>query len=410
MTRSATAIAIASAPYNLAAAVGSSLHVPRHPLKISSVRATTCEIPLTRPIVMGDLRFDSREYVLVEVETDEGVRGLGYGMTRNAPVAAIVERNLGPLLVGQDPLMTEAIWDRLYYRNLTIAGRGIFMRALSAVDIALWDIKAQVAGQPIWRLLGGARDRAPLTVAGGYVGEGVTLDALSAEVDDYAKRGFSIIKIAAGDLATDTDRIRAAAAAINGRAELAYDAHWAWRDLYTTVPTVARWRDLGLAFIEDPFAPELIGLAPSLRQETGIRLALGEDAVGRWAFQELFESFVPDVVRDRCDDDGRDQRGGEGLRDGQCPCPAGDPAHLPGDPRPLGGRPAHGERGRDDRARIRDRRRLPPLLRVDPDRGRVHRGADAAGPWRRARPASGGPLPRRRARGDRRRRLTDRRQ
>lgn len=266
-------------------------------MKISSVRAITCEIPLARPIVMGDLRFDSREYILVIVETDEGVRGLGYGMTRNAPVATIVERNLGPLLVGQDPLMTEAIWERLYYRNLTIAGRGIFMRALSAVDIALWDVKAQVAGQPIWRLLGGARDRAPLTVAGGYAGEGVTLEALGREIDDYASRGFSIIKIAAGDLTSDTDRIRTAAAAIGGRAELAYDAHWAWRDLYTTVPTVLRWRDLGLAFIEDPFAPELVGLARQFRQDTGMRLALGEDAVGRWAFQELFRSIVPDVVR-----------------------------------------------------------------------------------------------------------------
>ena len=266
-------------------------------MKITSVRAITCEIPLTRPIVMGDLRFDSREYILVIVETDEGVRGLGYGMTRNAPVAAIVERNLGPLLVGQDPLMTEAIWERLYYRNLTIAGRGIFMRALSAVDVALWDVKAQVAGQPIWRLLGGARDRAPLTVAGGYAGEGVTLEALGREIDDYASRGFSIVKIAAGDLASDTERIRTAAAAIAGRAELAYDAHWAWRDLYTTVPVALGWRDLGLAFIEDPFAPELVGLAPQLRQDTGMRLALGEDAVGRWAFQELFRTIVPDLVR-----------------------------------------------------------------------------------------------------------------
>lgn len=266
-------------------------------MKITSVRAITCEIPLARPIVMGDLRFDSREYIVVIVETDEGVRGLGYGMTRNAPVAAIVERNLGPLLVGQDPLMTEAIWERLYYRNLTIAGRGIFMRALSAVDVALWDVKAQVAGQPIWRLLGGARDRAPLTVAGGYAGEGVTLEALGREIDDYASRGFSIVKIAAGDLASDTERIRTAAAAIAGRAELAYDAHWAWRDLYTTVPVALGWRDLGLAFIEDPFAPELVGLAPQLRQDTGMRLALGEDAVGRWAFQELFRTIVPDLVR-----------------------------------------------------------------------------------------------------------------
>jgi L-alanine-DL-glutamate epimerase-like enolase superfamily enzyme len=266
-------------------------------MRIASVRAVTCEIPLSRPIVMGELRFDAREYILVIVETDEGVRGLGYGMTRNAPVAAIVERNLGPLLVGQDPLMTEALWDRLYYRNLTIAGRGIFMRALSAVDIALWDVKAQVAGQPIWRLLGGARKRAPLTVAGGYPGENVTTDALAREVDDYASRGFSIIKIAAGDLASDADRIRAAGAAIAGRAELAYDAHWAWRDLYTTVPVVTRWRDLGLAFIEDPFAPELVGLAPQFREDTGMRLALGEDAVGRWAFHELFRAIVPDVIR-----------------------------------------------------------------------------------------------------------------
>jgi len=60
---------------------------------------------------------------------------------------------------------------------------------------------------------------------------------------------------------------------------------------------MSRWRDLGLVFLEDPFAPELVRLAPALRAETGLRLALGEDAVGRWAFQELFERIVPDHIR-----------------------------------------------------------------------------------------------------------------
>ena len=266
-------------------------------MKITSVRATTCEIPLARPIVMGDLRFHAREYVLVQIGTDTGITGLGFGMTRNAPVGAIVERNLAPLLIGQDPALTEALWDRLYYRNLTIAGRGIFMRALSAVDIALWDIKAQSMGEPIWRLLGGARQTIPLTVAGGYAEDGKSLDDLAREVDDYAGRGFSLVKIAAGDLASDTERIRVSLDAIAGRTELAFDAHWAWRDLYGTVPTVARWRDLGLAFLEDPFPPELVRLAPQFRAETGLRLALGEDAVGRWAFQDLFDLIVPDIVR-----------------------------------------------------------------------------------------------------------------
>jgi L-alanine-DL-glutamate epimerase-like enolase superfamily enzyme len=267
------------------------------PLRITGVRAITCEIPLTRPIVMGDLRFDAREYVLVMVETDAGITGLGFGMTRNAPVAAIVERNLAPLLLGEDPLMTEALWERLYYRNLTIAGRGIFMRALSAIDIALWDVKARALGQPIWRLLGGARETVPLTVAGGYVADDKTLDDLAREVDDYARRGFSLVKIAAGELAADTERLRVALDALAGRADLAYDAHWAWRDLHRTVPTVARWRDFGLAFLEDPFAPELVRLAPQLRAETGLPLALGEDAVGRWAFQDLFDLITPDVLR-----------------------------------------------------------------------------------------------------------------
>jgi L-alanine-DL-glutamate epimerase-like enolase superfamily enzyme len=264
---------------------------------ITGVRTVTCDIPLSKPIVMGELRFDSREYCLVFVDTDQGVTGLGLGMTRNAPVAAIVERNLAPLLLGQDPLMTEAIWDRLYYRNLTIAGRGIFMRALSAVDIALWDIKGQAAGLPIWQLLGGARDRIPLAVAGGYVGEDTTKDDLAREVADYVGRGFSIVKISAGELEDDTERLHLSADVVAGRAALAYDAHWAWRGLYEVVPTVRTWASLGLAFIEDPLAPELVARAPELRAATGIPLALGEDAVGRWAFQQLLTACRPDIVR-----------------------------------------------------------------------------------------------------------------
>jgi len=264
---------------------------------ITGVRTVTCDIPLSKPIVMGELRFDSREYCLVLVDTDQGVTGLGVGMTRDAPVAAIVERNLAPLLLGQDPLMTEAMWDRLYYRNLTIAGRGIFMRALSAVDIALWDIKGQAAGLPIWQLLGGARHRIPLAVAGGYVDEGKTKDDLAREVADYVGRGFSIVKISAGELDDDTERLRVSADVVAGRAALAYDAHWAWRGLYEVVPTVRTWASLGLAFIEDPLAPELVARTPELRAATGIPLALGEDAVGRWAFQQLLTACKPDIVR-----------------------------------------------------------------------------------------------------------------
>jgi L-alanine-DL-glutamate epimerase-like enolase superfamily enzyme len=264
---------------------------------VTGVRVVTCDVPLPRPIVMGDLRFESREYVVVAIETDAGVTGIGFGMTRNAPVGAIVARNIAPHVLGEDPLMTEALWERMYFRNLTIGGRGIFMRALSAVDIALWDIKGQVAGLPIWQLLGGVRQRCPISIAGGYPLAGRDDADLAREMDDYATRGFATVKIAVGDLATDTSRIRVAGEALAGRSRLAYDAHWAWRNLFDVVPTVRGWADLGLSFREDPFAPELVSLAPELKAATGIPLALGEDAVGRWAFDRLMADTNPDVLR-----------------------------------------------------------------------------------------------------------------
>ena len=89
-------------------------------MKIVDVRATTCDVPVPRPIVMGDLRYDTRDYIVVEVVTDEGVSGFGFGMARYAPIAEVIERNLKPLLIGKDPLMTEQHWDRMYNLNLRL--------------------------------------------------------------------------------------------------------------------------------------------------------------------------------------------------------------------------------------------------------------------------------------------------
>src|SRR5438552_5113038 len=198
-------------------------------MKIVDVRVTTCDVPVPRPIVMGDLRYDTRDYIVVEVVTDEGVSGFGFGMARYAPIAEVIERNLKPLLIGKDPLMTEQHWDRMYNLNLLIASRGIFMRALSVVDIALWDIKGKAAGLPIWRLIGGHRTHMPVLMAGGYIAEDRGTAYLGDEVADYVARGFRMIKIAAGPLEGDTERIKVAREAA-GDAQLMYDAHWAWRD------------------------------------------------------------------------------------------------------------------------------------------------------------------------------------
>ena len=149
-----------------------------------------------------------------------------------------MDRSLAPYLVGKDPLLTEGLWDALYYRNLPQGQRGIFMRALSAVDIALWDLKGQAAGLPVWKLLGGARERVPVSVAGGYPASDRTLADFEAEMADYAGKGYRTIKIAAGELADDTVRLRAARRVLGPDIALADDIHWAFRDLLSVVPTV----------------------------------------------------------------------------------------------------------------------------------------------------------------------------
>jgi L-alanine-DL-glutamate epimerase-like enolase superfamily enzyme len=265
-------------------------------MRITGVRTTTCRIPLSSPIVMGDIRFDAREYLLVEVMTDAGVVGTGYGMTRDAPLGAILGRSIAPRLIGADPLLGEALWTLLYDANLTLGQRGLSMRCLSAIDVALWDIKAQVAGLPLWQLLGGARTSVPVMVAGGYPREGTTLDMLATEVADYAAAGFPVIKIAAGDLAADTERLTVARSAV-GASDLAYDVHWAWQRLADVLPTVRRWAELDLAFIEDPFPSESPRLAAQLRDRTGIALALGEDVTGRFAYRDLLDQAPPDHLR-----------------------------------------------------------------------------------------------------------------
>ncbi len=265
-------------------------------MRITEVRASTCRIPLSTPIVMGEIRFDAREYLLVEIGTDEGVVGIGFGMTRDAPLGQILAQTIAPRLLGADPLMIEAIWQDLYDANLTIGQRGLYMRCLSAIDIALWDIKGRAAGLPLWRLIGGVRERVPAMVAGGYPRAGSTLETLATEVAGYAASGFGVIKIAAGDLGGDTERLTVARAAV-GHSRLAYDAHWAWRRLADVIPTVRRWAELDLAFIEDPFPSDSPRLAAQLRERTGIALALGEDVTGRYAYRDLFEQAQPDYLR-----------------------------------------------------------------------------------------------------------------
>src|SRR5690606_21655697 len=123
----------------------------------------------------------------------EGVEGLGWTYAGN--MAGEVSREavvslLGPLLLGQNPLMVEALWERLYREALLHGRSGSVMRALSALDIAIWDLNARSAGLPLWQYLGGHKERLPCYASGGYYRPGKTVQDLADEMGGYAEAGF----------------------------------------------------------------------------------------------------------------------------------------------------------------------------------------------------------------------------
>ena len=123
-------------------------------MKIVRVTATPLNVPLQISFP-GIERSSSLEACLVEVETDAGITGHGLAaITRETVIAEIVNRVIAPAIKGDDPLANELIWDKLYWTLMPRGQTGFAAQALSAVDIALWDIKGKAFGQPIWRLLG----------------------------------------------------------------------------------------------------------------------------------------------------------------------------------------------------------------------------------------------------------------
>ncbi len=132
-------------------------------MQIASIDAALYRIPL--PQVLSDSTHGEMadfELVTVRVRTDQGISGLGYTYTvgrGGAAILAMIVHDLAPLLTGSDPVRTEQLWEQMWWAIHWVGRGGVASFAMAALDIALWDIKAKAAGEPLWRMLGGVSDR-----------------------------------------------------------------------------------------------------------------------------------------------------------------------------------------------------------------------------------------------------------
>jgi L-alanine-DL-glutamate epimerase-like enolase superfamily enzyme len=262
---------------------------------IVSVQARTIRIPLDKVTSFSTRQVAARDYTVVQVRTADDQVGLGfcYGGSYGGVLVTLAVRELfARQLTGESALRVEGLWQEMYRDSLLHGRAGSVMRALSALDIALWDRNARAAGLPLSSYLGGvARERVPAYASGGYYLEGKTPKKLGEELAGYVKRGFKAVKIKVGreDLAGEEARVRAAREAIGDDVLLMLDANNAWQDLPTALQFVRRYERYDPYWIEEPFSPDDIDNHARLAQLTSIPVATGEIEAGRWRHQELLE-------------------------------------------------------------------------------------------------------------------------
>ena len=271
--------------------------------RIASVEATTVSVPLHAPTAFSTRTVHARRYTLVRVRGDDGVAGIGfcYAGSRAGELSTLAVRELlGPVVAGQDAHRTEGLWRTMYEEALLHGRAGSVMRALSAVDVALWDRNARAAGLPLWKYLGGSADgTVPAYASGGYYLEGKGPEQLGDELRGYVEAGFSAVKMKIGrlDPAADEERLAAAREAVGDDVLVMLDANNAFRDLPAALRALQRWERHDPYWIEEPFSPDDIDNHARLAQRTPVLVATGEIEAGRWRFKELLDKEAAAILQ-----------------------------------------------------------------------------------------------------------------
>ena len=275
--------------------------------RIESVVARTVRVPLLNVTAFSTRTVAHRDYALVRVRGDDGVEGIGFcygGSNAGVLVTTAARELLAPMLLGQDPFRTEGLWQAMYQEALLQGRTGSVMRALSALDIAIWDRNARAVGLPLHRFLGAYYDdRVPAYASGGYYLEGKTPAMLGEELAAYVELGFRAVKMKVGRLkpAEEEARIAAAREAVGPDILLMLDANNAWSDLPTALQYMARYEPYDPYWIEEPFSPDDIDNHARLAESTSILVATGEIEAGRWRFKELLDKKAAAILQtDAC--------------------------------------------------------------------------------------------------------------
>ena len=259
-------------------------------MKITNVYTEKYKWPKEKPIANGTHVFTHNELNLLVIETDEGITGYGTSWEIN-----FAER-MGQAILGEDPLNNEKLWKKTYVPKF-MGRKGNSLWSVSAIDIALWDIKAKVADMPLYRLIGGSREKIPFYIAGGYYAKDKGIPELQKEMEEYLSWGAKAVKMKVGLLSMEEDaaRVKAVREVIGDKVKLMLDANCSYK-AFEAIEFSHMVEEYNPYWFEEPVDQDDYDGYKKISQKSSIPIAAGENEMTRFGFRDLLRTKAVDIL------------------------------------------------------------------------------------------------------------------
>src|SRR5215472_9545036 len=256
--------------------------------------------PMLTKATMGTFTFHG--WLLVEIFTDNGLVGIGNAALSPLVTKEVIDLYLKPLLIGADPWDTEFLWQHMYRKTMAFGRKGVAMVAISAIDIALWDLMGKSAKQPVYRLMGGrTKLRIPVYASRLY---STPLDELARESARYRDEGYKAMKLrfgwgpvdGAAGMQKNVALVRTVRETVGDEIDIMADAYMGWNLDYAKrmIPLLEKYN---LRWLEEPVIPDDIHGYAELKRSGRIPIAGGEHEFTLYGFRELIEAHAVDYIQ-----------------------------------------------------------------------------------------------------------------
>ena len=264
-------------------------------MKITKLDTRLYSKPHRVPISNGKYTYAASNALVVQIFTDEGVSGFGWAGTTEIGVATV--KQMEPYLIGEDPINVDRIWEKLYLPKV-FGRKGPTIKAQSAIDIALWDLRGKAFNVPIYKLLGGYRNEVPVYVAGGYYEAGKSNTDLKKEMENNLAKGVKVMKMKIGavSISEDLRRIEEVLRVLDGKAELMVDAN----NAYSRMDALKMGYELdkmgGIYWFEEPISCDDIEGTAILVDKIRTPIAIGENEYTRYGFKDIVDARAATIL------------------------------------------------------------------------------------------------------------------